>query len=119
MNRPRIFIVPPERIDAAWPSIESLPLVVPAVADESEAEQVLKVVREEASSGNEELHVVVDSAGETVACFSAREGKDHSLLVRMIAGKNEPVWIGFILRNIHELAAARGLSYAKVVSKAF
>lgn len=119
MNRPKIYVVPPEHITKAWPSIESLDIIVPAVNPDMKREDVFKSILTVIAAGNEELHVVLDGGGNTVACFTTIETKDSGLLVRFIAGKDAPVWIGYIMRNILELAGNRGLRYAKVISKAF
>ncbi|OYW72918.1 MAG: hypothetical protein B7Z37_23480 [Verrucomicrobia bacterium 12-59-8] len=118
MNRPKIFVVPPEHVDRAWPSISSLGILPrePATAETRAA--LLDAVRDSVASGREELHVVVNGAGETVACFTVFENhKDHGMIVRFIAGNDAPIWLGYIMRNIFELAASRGFSYAKVASE--
>ena len=119
MNRPKIYVVPPEHIAKAWPSIETLDVVVPQGKVDLLKEDILKTVLSSVASGAEELHVVIDGGGNTVACFTTIETKDSGLLVRFIAGQDVPVWLGYIMRNIIELAGTRGLRYAKVISKAF
>ena len=84
-----------------------------------EKSDVLKTVLTSVTDGTEELHVVIDGGGKTIAYFTTIETKDGGLLVRMIAGDDAPVWLGYIMRNIIELAGHRGLRYAKVISKAF
>lgn len=119
MNRPKIYVVPPEHIEKAWPEVEALDLIVPEPKGGVTKEQVLTSLRNSLDSGAEELHAIIDSGGNLVASYTTIETKDSGLLVRFIAGKDAPVWMGYILRNIHELANVRGLRYAKVISKAF
>jgi hypothetical protein len=117
MNRPKIFVVPPEHIAKAWPSVEALEIIAPVPESADMRNNILASVLASVESGEEELHAVVDGAGETVACFTVSEGKGNGLIVRFVAGKDAPVWLGYIMRNIFELASNRGLSYAKVISR--
>lgn len=120
MNRPKIFVVPPEHLEKAWPSIEALDLVAPSnPGDDETRKEFFDSIKNSVANGSEELHVVVNGAGETVACFTAFETKDNGLLVRFIAGKDVPVWLGYLMRNIFEMASSRGFSYTKVVSRSF
>lgn len=120
MNRPKIFVVPPEHIERAWPSIDALSILPREPANSETRKALLTSVRDSVASGREELHVVVNGAGETVACFTVFENhKDHGMIVRFVAGNDAHVWLGYIMRNIFELAASRGFAYAKVASESF